>query len=130
MFADFKRGSFVGWCSQMIEHYEGMLLLTRNGKVGSAFTLARPLSKVCIAVGGRIFARRMLRLNSSSEKTSYPSRWLKWPTPSTRSIAVEALLGTYRPACRQNPQGGRNRNRVAVYPACTSLKRIFCVFLV
>jgi hypothetical protein len=43
MFADLKRGSFVGWRSQMIEHHEGMLLLTRNGKVGSAFTLARTI---------------------------------------------------------------------------------------
>ncbi len=33
----------IGFISQMVEHHEAMLLLIRNGKIGSAFTLARSI---------------------------------------------------------------------------------------
>jgi hypothetical protein len=33
----------IGFIDQMIEHHESMLLLVRNGKIGSAFVLARSI---------------------------------------------------------------------------------------
>lgn len=33
----------IAFIDQMIEHHESMLLLIRNGKVGSAFSLARSI---------------------------------------------------------------------------------------
>lgn len=38
---DLRTLMVIGFIDQMIEHHEGMLLLTRCNKVGSAFTLAR-----------------------------------------------------------------------------------------
>jgi len=40
---DLRTVIVIGFIDQMVEHHEAMLLLIRNGKVGSAFVLARSI---------------------------------------------------------------------------------------
>jgi hypothetical protein len=40
---DLRTVIVIGFIDQMVEHHEAMLLLIRNGKVGSAFALARSI---------------------------------------------------------------------------------------